>query len=69
MEKSSVVILTQDDLSKYHSGVVSKRIQESWGFSFDQLKSIIESDSFSMLPEPDGLPERGNIEILQPALH
>jgi hypothetical protein len=47
LEKSSCLVLTDDDISQYHAGIVSDRLQQTWGLSFEQLQEIIESKQFT----------------------
>lgn len=39
-------MLTQADLDEYNQGLVSERLQEVWGFTLDELKSIIDSGKY-----------------------
>lgn len=49
MQKSSIPMLTQADLDEYNRGLVSERLQEVWGFTLDELKSIIGSGGYVAL--------------------
>jgi hypothetical protein len=46
MEKSGSVVLTEDDLKQYNDGIVSKRVQETWDLSMDELRSVVEKGQF-----------------------
>lgn len=42
LEKSSHVVLTDDDLAKYNAGIVSERIKQTWGIeSLEVLSELI----------------------------
>lgn len=48
LEKNSQVILTEDDLKLYNSGVVSERIKQTWEVdTIDELRKLIESNSIN----------------------
>jgi hypothetical protein len=49
IEKTGQVILTSDDLVQYQKGVVSDRIKNSWDFSLDQLKNIVENHEYRIV--------------------
>jgi hypothetical protein len=46
MEKSGSVVLTDDDLKQYNAGIVSKRVQETWDLSLDELRQVVEKGQF-----------------------
>jgi hypothetical protein len=46
MEKSGSVVLTEDDLKQYNAGIVSKRVQETWDLSLDELRAVVEKGQF-----------------------
>lgn len=46
MEKHGNVVLTTHDIYEYNAGRVSKRVT-SMGLSFNQLKELIETKSYS----------------------
>ena len=46
MEKSGSVVLTEDDLKQYNDGIVSKRVQETWDLSLDELRNVVEKGQF-----------------------
>lgn len=49
MEKNGTISLTEDDLNEYTSGNVSKRIQDNWGLTYEELKEIILAKSYIKL--------------------
>lgn len=51
MEKNSSVILTKDDLAQYDRGLVSDRLVQTWGFTFSELKNIVESGAYKLVEE------------------
>lgn len=51
LEKSGQVILTDDDIHKYNKGVVSDRVQQTWGFTLEDLARIIENNNFVNVKE------------------
>lgn len=47
LEKSGNVVLTKDDLILFSQGEVSPRLQETWGLTLEELKSIIHGNSYT----------------------
>lgn len=44
LEKTGHIVLTDEDLKMYNSGLVSERIQELWGpIILEQLKELVET--------------------------
>lgn len=48
MEKSGSPIITESDLILFHRGVVSDRLQDSWGFTLTELAEAINSNFFTL---------------------
>ena len=48
LEKSGIIVLTEEDLEEYNSGSVSERIKSLWNLSFDELRDIVLSNSFTL---------------------
>ena len=48
LEKNSSVVLTDDDLKEYKEGRVSKRVRETWEFSLEELKEVVESGNYNI---------------------
>jgi hypothetical protein len=48
MEKSGSPIITESDLILFHQGVVSDRLQDSWGFTLTELAEAINSNFFTL---------------------
>lgn len=46
LEKSSSPVLTPQDLEAFQRGVVSDRIHEIWGLTYEQLRDIIQSQTY-----------------------
>lgn len=46
LEKNSTIVLTKNDLDEYHAGVVSVRIQELWGLSYQALADVVEKGDY-----------------------
>lgn len=46
MEKSGRILLTQDDLASFYSGLVSDRVRDMWGISFEELRDIIQNNQY-----------------------
>lgn len=51
LEKSSCLVLTDDDINKYYAGIVSDRVQQTWGLSLEELREVIESKQFTKAKE------------------
>lgn len=51
IEKSGNIMLTNDDLEKYNQGIVSDRISQTWGLSYEDLKEVIESKQFTKVKD------------------
>lgn len=49
LEKSAKVVLTDSDIKEYNGGTVSDRVNETWGFSLDELKRVIEDKNFVII--------------------
>lgn len=47
LEKNSQIVLTQEDVNLYNAGIVSKRVQEQWGLSLADLKTVIENNDYT----------------------
>jgi hypothetical protein len=45
MEKSGRIVLTPEDLAEFRKGLVSERIQTTWGLTFAELSEIIASQN------------------------
>lgn len=48
LEKSSSIILTSDDIKMYNDGLVSKRLQETWGLDITSLGQLINSQNYTL---------------------
>lgn len=46
LEKSSTVVLTEQDLADYRLGIVSERVKQTWGFTLDQLREVVENNNY-----------------------
>jgi hypothetical protein len=46
LEKQGKVVLTDMDIDEYNKGRVSSRVKETWGFSLDDLKDVIETKQY-----------------------
>lgn len=53
LEKQSKVVLTDEDLEAYNRGQVSSRVQETWGFSLDDLKDVIATKQYVTIKTKD----------------
>ena len=49
IKDTGTILLTDKDLEEYREGFVSKRIQELWGISFEQLKEIIQHNNYKVI--------------------
>lgn len=49
MQKSSTVVLTADDLDKYHQGVVSDRLSSEWGLTYEDLQTLIQTNQYIVI--------------------
>lgn len=49
MEKSGTITLLQQDLEEYYQGTVSDRVRELWDLTYDELKDIILTGSYTLL--------------------
>ena len=48
LEKNSQVVLTDDDLKLYNSGIVSERIKQTWGVdTIDELRELIQASNIN----------------------
>jgi hypothetical protein len=47
MEKSGTVLLTQHDLDEFHQGRVTDRVKDTWNFTLEQLKKVVENNDFT----------------------
>jgi hypothetical protein len=48
LEKSGEIVLTEEEIKKSKKGVVSKRIQEDWGLTAEQLSEIVEDNNYKV---------------------
>lgn len=48
-EKNGSIVLTEDDVRQYNAGVVSKRLQELWGLSLDDLRNFFVNNQVSII--------------------
>lgn len=46
MEKNGQITLTKKDLADFYSGNVSERVKQNWGFSFSELKEVIDNSFY-----------------------
>lgn len=46
LEKSSTVVLTEQDLADYRLGLVSDRVKQTWGFTLEQLREVVENNNY-----------------------
>jgi hypothetical protein len=51
LEKNGSIVLTQDDINQYNAGIVSERVKQTWGLTFEQLQEIIESKQFTKVKD------------------
>lgn len=42
LEKNGSIVLTEEDKKEYNEGKVSKRIKDTWGLSFTELKAVVD---------------------------
>jgi hypothetical protein len=48
LEKNSHVVLTDDDLKLYNSGVVSERIKQTWQIdTIEELRELMQASKFN----------------------
>jgi hypothetical protein len=57
LEKNGTIALTENDLKEYNSGNVSQRVKDSWGLSIDELKEVIEKESYTKIDPASGSTE------------
>jgi len=57
LEKNGTIALTENDLKEYNSGNVSQRVKDSWGLSIDELKEVIEKESYTKIDLASGSTE------------
>ena len=55
LEKSGMVLLDINDIQDYGKGLVSQRLQDVWGLTFNQLKSIISSNQYRLIGKNEDL--------------
>lgn len=46
LEKQGKVVLTDEDLEAYNRGSVSDRIKRTWDLSLDELREVVDSQSY-----------------------
>lgn len=51
LEKSSTVILTQDEIQSVEKGILPDRLKEVWGLTLPQAQEIILETKKSSSPE------------------
>lgn len=55
LEKSGMVLMDLHDITEYGKGVVSQRLQDEWGLTFNQLKSIISTNQYRLIGKNEDL--------------
>jgi hypothetical protein len=48
LEKSGAVVLTDEDVKKSEEGVVTKRVQETWGLNIEELQEVVKSKDYKI---------------------
>jgi len=48
MEKNSSLILTTDEVKQVSEGKIPNRIAATWGFTLEELRSIIASGTYTV---------------------
>lgn len=43
IEKSGVLVLTEQDIEEYEKGIVSERLKSAWGLDYNQLQDLIRN--------------------------
>ena len=49
LEKSGTIVLTDEDLKELKDGKVSKRVEDNWGLSVEQLKEVVKNNEYKPL--------------------
>jgi hypothetical protein len=49
LEKSGSLLLTKEDLEDFSLGKVSKRVSDTWGLSFEELKEYIDNNNYEVI--------------------
>jgi hypothetical protein len=49
LEKSSTLVLTDDDLAQFRAGKVSDRVSSNWGLTFSELQEIVENNNYTII--------------------
>jgi hypothetical protein len=49
LEKSSTVVLTEQDINDYKLGLVTDRVKQTWGFTLEQLKEIVDKKDYKII--------------------
>lgn len=49
MDKDGVITVTHQDLEEYYEGNVSKRIKDLWDLTFEELRSKIQLDEYTLV--------------------
>lgn len=48
LEKSGTIQLTQSDLDLFYKGEISDRVKQTWGFTLEQLRQVIENKDYNI---------------------
>ncbi len=46
LEKSSAIVLTEDDIEEAKKGVVSKRVTETWNLTLPELQEVVKNNDY-----------------------
>jgi len=46
LEKSSTILLTQQDLDELSLGRVSERVRDTWHLTLEQLRKLVENNDY-----------------------
>lgn len=49
LEKSSSIVLTEEDIRLYNTGIVSERVKALWGLTLEELRIFFDNNSVTIL--------------------
>ena len=49
LEKSSSVVLTEEDMEAYNRGYVSQRLLDTWNLTYDQLRELLNNNNYRLV--------------------
>lgn len=63
MEKNSSVVLTADEIVEIAHGLLPLRLSQTWGFSLEELRAIIDAGTYTITSWSPGDPGNDSSNI------